>query len=202
MNNSAGLTTILGPDVQLSGKVLRFAGDVHLYGAVDGDIDVEAGLVVAEGGSIDGDVEAESAQIGGTLTGDIRCERIDIKRTGVVTGVIYATRWSMEQGAVIEAEFVHANRAELIRRVPELEEAYLAALKHAGAMGGTEPEPSEAYLAWSRRLADGPGSRSKFADKGSVGRAAWSKGVGDEAMRKRNPGGPDGGDLFEDQHDG
>ncbi len=202
MSHSAGSTTILGPDVQLSGPVLRFGGDVHLYGSIEGDVEVEAGLVVAEGGSIHGDVDAKSAQIGGTLTGDIRCERIDIKRSGVVTGVVHAERWSMEQGAVIEAEFVHANRAEMIQRVPELEAEYLAALKHAGAMGGTEPEPSEAYLAWSGRLADVPTGGAGFAGKGAVGRAAWSKSVGDEMMRKRSPGSLDSGDLFEGSDDG
>jgi cytoskeletal protein CcmA (bactofilin family) len=189
-NESLSSTTILGPDVTLEAEVIRFRGDVHVYGAITGDVVVESALVLAEGGSVDGDIRAGSAQVSGRLNGNVDCGRFDIKGAGAVTGVIRAERWSMEQGSVVEAEFVHADRASMTKQVPDLKAAYIAALANVAALTGRECEPTSAYMDWSSRLIDGPGKRRKFADSESVGRASWSKSVGSESGTVTK--GPDG----------
>lgn len=148
----AGSTTILGPDVTVEAHVLRFAGDVHVYGELRGDINTEGTLVVAEGGSVDGDVEADVVQVAGRLHGDLTCRKFDLREAASVKGVIRAERWTMEPGAQVDAEFVHADRARLSQAVPELEADYRAALAASNAAGGGRIEPSARYVAWAARL--------------------------------------------------
>ena len=201
MTNDAGSTTILGSDVALVGDVIRFDGDVHVYGSIVGDVQVANQLVIAEGGSVDGDVHAGSAQVGGRLNGDVTCGRFDIKGAGSVVGVIRADRWSMEPGAVVEAEFVHEDRGRMTEEVPRLKAAYLAALGVAANASGTETVPSTQYREWAERLSPDTKSSGKFADASTVGRAAWSKSVGSESRNKASGAGNAGVDLFDDAAD-
>ena len=201
MTNDAGSTTILGSDVALVADVIRFDGDVHVYGSIVGDVHVANQLVIAEGGSVDGDVHAGSAQVGGRLIGDVTCGRFDIKGAGSVVGVIRADRWSMEPGAVVEAEFVHEDRVQTTKEVPGLKAAYLAALNVASNASGTETGPSTQYLEWAERLSPDPGTSRKFADPEAVGRAAWSKSAGSESSNKASAIGKSGVDLFDDSAD-
>lgn len=206
MENASNTTTIIGSDVELEGPVLRFAGPVHVLGSVVGDVVIAGELVVGTGGSIVGDVRARSAQVGGLLKGDIECSRFDILSTGSIEGVIRAERWSVEPGAVIQAEFVHAKRSEFAASASEVERAYAAALKLASELSGNEYRPSDDFLAWAKRLdtatkprsdeiaektesgevgGHGDGSAAgRFADTETVGRLAWSKSVDDPRSKR------------------
>jgi len=221
VENASNTTTIIGSDVELEGPVLRFAGPVHVHGSVLGDVDVDGELVVGSGGSIVGDVRARSAQVAGRLKGDIACSRFDILTTGSIEGVIRADRWSVEPGAVIEAEFVHARRSEFAARAREMERSYAAALKVASELSGKEYRPSDDFLRWAQRLitaakpesgeiaektesgeAGGHGDGSaagRFADTETVGRLAWSKSVDDPRGKRIWPrqDGDEAPDLFD-----
>lgn len=181
MPESGKRTTILGTDVELDGTTLRFAGDVHVYGKIAGDVEASDTVLIAEGGRLDGNVRADSIQIAGELTGDARCQRFDIQGTGVVDGTIFADKWTVEPGAVVDAEFVHPRRAELTERLSDLERAYRAALSLVAESGGTPQEASDGYAAWISRVRAASDTGSKRpATTEAVGRAAWSKSVGTE----------------------
>ncbi len=202
MPESGKQTTILGTDVTLDGTTLRFVGDVHLYGSVSGDIASSTSVVIAEGGRLDGNVQAESVQIAGALSGDAHCQRFDIQRSGVVDGTIFADRWTVEPGAVVDAEFVHPRRAELTKNLADVERAYRQALANVEASGGAAQGASSGYADWVSRVrnADGPpdsGPGSKRpADPDTIGRAAWSKSVA-----SADPSIPGAKDLFEEPTD-
>lgn len=205
MEQPINSTTILGPDVTVTGHTLRFPGSLHVYGSIVGDVEVGSTLLIGEGGAIDGDVMATLAQVSGRLKGSVECDRFDLRRAGSVDGAVRAERWSMEQGAVIEAEFVHENHDEFARRVPALEEEYINALRAASALTGKAHAPSEGYTEWSSRLKAsattppaGGKRRQRFADQDKVGRMGWSKSVGDEsAKRVWPPSGGEAADLFD-----
>lgn len=184
MEQPTDSTTILGRDVTVEGRDLRFPGSLHVFGSVVGDVDVGSTLLIGEGGAIRGNVLAGRAQISGKLNGDVECDHFELRRTGSVDGAIRAERWSVEQGAVIEAEFVHEQREEFARAVPALEEEYKNALRNASELAGKEYAPSEDYTAWSSRLkasANTPKAasrrRKRHADPEAVGRMGWSKSV-------------------------
>jgi cytoskeletal protein CcmA (bactofilin family) len=205
MEQLVNSTTILGPDVTVAGETLRFPGSLHVYGSVVGDVEVGSTLLIGEGGAIDGDVQAAVAQVSGRLKGSVECDRFELRRSGSVDGAVRAERWSMEQGAVIEAEFVHEHHDEFARRVPAIEEEYFNALRAASALTGKEYAPSEGYTEWSSRLKASVGNasagskkRKRFADQETAGRLGWSKSVGDESGKRVWPASRgEAGDLFD-----
>lgn len=93
---------ILGEDAILKGDV-KNARRVEVHGYAEGEIAADT-VVVHEGGRLYGGVKAKSAEISGTLQGEVRVqELIAIKSTGAVTGNVKYGRLAMEEGADLTA---------------------------------------------------------------------------------------------------
>jgi len=62
--------SVLGPQTRVIGRISG-EGALRIEGTVRGDVAVNGPAEVAEGASIEGNVSAESLEIGGTLLGDV-----------------------------------------------------------------------------------------------------------------------------------
>jgi len=93
---------ILGEGAVLKGEV-KSGRRVEVWGYVEGGVNASE-LVVHEGGKVFGHVKSETAEVRGTLQGDVRVQQLfALRRTGSAAGKIKYGRLSMEEGAELSA---------------------------------------------------------------------------------------------------
>ncbi|WP_205651046.1 bactofilin family protein [Tsuneonella mangrovi] len=103
---SGGSTfSVIGSDVTIKGDISASA-DLHLDGRIEGDIAC-ASLVQGESSHVQGAIEAESARIGGTVTGSITARELVVLQTAKIEGDVYYDTLTIEQGATVEGRFAH-----------------------------------------------------------------------------------------------
>jgi cytoskeletal protein CcmA (bactofilin family) len=101
--------SVLGRGTRVRGRV-QGDGDLRVEGQIEGNVSVTGELLLEEGASIQGDIEAALVTIGGALTGDVAARGpVTIRATAKVTGNLGGTEVSLEEGAEfagrIEADF-------------------------------------------------------------------------------------------------
>ena len=95
------VTSAIGPTIRITGTVVSHE-DLTIHGTVNGPIVVEKRLIVLEGGSVDGNLDAQAITIAGTVTGQVDAiAQIEIESTGQVVGDLTAPRIAVRDGAVI-----------------------------------------------------------------------------------------------------
>ena len=72
-NDYRDVHTMVGADAVIQGNV-TCQGGVAVYGRVFGDVISEGPVRIAKGGEVHGNVQANDAQIGGSVDGNIRVE--------------------------------------------------------------------------------------------------------------------------------
>jgi cytoskeletal protein CcmA (bactofilin family) len=107
--------SILGGDLKITGDVVG-GGELVIAGAVQGDI-VAKKITVAEGGSVTGAVEADTAMVAGMLTGQLKAATVTLASTARVVADITHVSLMIESGAVFEG---YSRRVDAIdqRNVP------------------------------------------------------------------------------------
>lgn len=101
MSDNRGVL-IIGEDAVLKGEV-RSGQRVEIWGYVEGGVTASE-VIVREGGKLFGTVNSDTAEIYGTIQGDIRVQQlIQIKSTGRAVGKIKYGRLSMEEGGELSA---------------------------------------------------------------------------------------------------
>ena len=94
---------IIAADTAIKGKI-RNCKRLEVMGYVEGDA-VTDQLIVHEGGVFYGQAKAGSAQVSGTLQGDVTVDGlIRIHSTGHVNGNVHYGKLAMDQGANLSAE--------------------------------------------------------------------------------------------------
>jgi len=94
---------IISADTSLKGEI-RNAGRIEVYGYVEGEIAGDH-LIVQPGGRCYGRLLVGSADIHGTLQGEVQVKQlITIRTGGTVTGNVHYGRLAMEMGANLSAE--------------------------------------------------------------------------------------------------
>ena len=84
----------------ITGNV-NVSGDFRLDGTLNGDITLNGKLVVGEGGSINGNIICQNANIMGVVNGNISVkELLSLHATAKVRGDILINRLSIEPGAL------------------------------------------------------------------------------------------------------
>ncbi len=93
---------IIGEETVLTGEI-KNCREIEIYGHVDGKLDA-GNIIVHQQGSLFGTVKAETAEIHGTMQGDVRIKQlISIKSSGTVNGNVKYGRLAMEEGAELAA---------------------------------------------------------------------------------------------------
>ena len=99
------IDTLIGKSARVRGDV-EFAGGLHLDGSIIGNVRSErmlaSTLSVSEGGSIEGNVEAQNVRLDGTVKGDIHASgRVILGATARVEGNLRYGVIEMTLGAQI-----------------------------------------------------------------------------------------------------
>lgn len=101
MSDTRGVV-IIGDDAVLKGDIEN-ARNVEVHGYVEGRVS-GGNVMVARGGRLFGEVRVQSADVRGTMQGDVRIQNhIAIRSSGTVNGTVRYGRLSMEEGADLSA---------------------------------------------------------------------------------------------------
>jgi cytoskeletal protein CcmA (bactofilin family) len=77
--------------------------DTRVSGSLKGILRVDGKAIIAQEGSVEGEIHAEEADVAGRLLGDIFVKgRLVLKETARVEGTIRTSRLIVEEGAIIE----------------------------------------------------------------------------------------------------
>ncbi len=94
--------TVIGSSITIDGEV---SGDEALVvqGTVKGRIQTSQGVYVENSATLEADVEAESVEIGGVVTGNITAtSRVEIKAEGKMVGDVKSPRLLIADGALFK----------------------------------------------------------------------------------------------------
>ena len=110
---------------------LRADSDVRVSGRIVGTVMVTGRVVVASEGVVEGELVASSADVGGSVEGELRIEeRLVLRSSARIEGAIQTARLIVEEGAVFNGECqmgqagqlrkpANASRSETPRPLPE-----------------------------------------------------------------------------------
>jgi cytoskeletal protein CcmA (bactofilin family) len=93
---------IIGEGAVLKGEV-KSGRRVEVWGYVEGGVTASE-VIVQEGGKVFGNVKSDTAEVHGTIQGDVRVQQLfSLKSTGTAAGKIRYGRLAMEEGAELSA---------------------------------------------------------------------------------------------------
>ncbi|MFZ0807732.1 MAG: polymer-forming cytoskeletal protein [Candidatus Sulfotelmatobacter sp.] len=103
----------IGKSVVIKGDLLG-SEDLYVDGQVEGSIALKNNsLTVGPNGQVKASVEAKGIIIQGKLEGNVQAsDRVDLRKTAVVTGDITTQRISIEEGAYLKGKIDIQGRAE------------------------------------------------------------------------------------------
>ncbi len=99
---ASGVPSIVSADMTIHGD-LKSQGDLHVEGTVLGDIEVGQ-LVVADGGTVRGEIVAQGVRVCGAVNGLIRAREVVLTATARMVGDIHHEVLSIEAGAQLEGQ--------------------------------------------------------------------------------------------------
>ncbi|ELI5411525.1 polymer-forming cytoskeletal protein [Vibrio parahaemolyticus] len=111
--SSSAASTLIAKGCAVSGE-LKVENDVQIDGIVDGQLNVEGTLVVAESGRVTGDVYAKQLIINGILDGNCHAEHIQVLTKGRVSGKIWSNNLSIEPGGKFFGEAAELPEKEVV----------------------------------------------------------------------------------------
>jgi cytoskeletal protein CcmA (bactofilin family) len=142
-----GSATIIGDSVRIRGT-LSGDEDLHVLGRVDGRIELQRTLVVAQSGIVKAEVSVKNAVISGVVVGNIHAsESIEITKEGRMVGDVFAPRVIIVDGASFRGNVDMGDIANMPARKP----------------GSEMPRPRPAPIAVSRPASSAPASASASA---------------------------------------
>ncbi len=94
--------SIVSADMAIRGDLIG-VGDLQVEGKVFGRIDV-GHLIIAEGGSVEGDVIAKAVGISGRFSGSLRASSVTLAATAKVRGEILHDVLAIEAGAQLDGQ--------------------------------------------------------------------------------------------------
>jgi cytoskeletal protein CcmA (bactofilin family) len=108
---ASGLAQI-GKSVFIKGE-LSGSEDLYLDGQVDGSIALKGNnMTIGPNGRVKGGVEAKGVVIQGKVEGNVQAsERVELRKSAIVTGDITTQRIAIEEGAFLKGK-VDVNRPE------------------------------------------------------------------------------------------
>jgi len=113
-NSNAGgraethLETVIGAESFFQGT-LRSKGSVRIDGKIEGGVSAE-GVILGEGGEVQGDVSARTVVVGGRVTGNIHAtESLELLNKSQVFGDLHAPQLLIAEGAVFEGSCLMAS---------------------------------------------------------------------------------------------
>lgn len=99
-SSKGGALSFIGAEVTISGNISG-KGDLHLDGAVEGDIHCNS-LILGPGGRIKGNISAEKASLAGTVGGTVNARTLVVEKSARISGDLSYESLSIETGAQVD----------------------------------------------------------------------------------------------------
>ena len=118
---SESAVTLIGEGCSFEGKV-ELDGSCRVHGMIRGELHAKPGsrVILAETGSVEGDITADELVIDGFVRGDIRTAgRLTISRTGRVIGNVRSSAFRVEPGGYFEGTAASGTSAFTSGSAPE-----------------------------------------------------------------------------------
>jgi cytoskeletal protein CcmA (bactofilin family) len=96
----SSVPSIISADLRINGDLIC-SGDVQVDGWVEGDIQ-SRNIVIGEGATVHGALQAESVRICGVVKGAIKGDQVVLEKTAKVTGDVLHKTLTVAEGAQIE----------------------------------------------------------------------------------------------------
>ena len=93
-------TSILLSDISVDGEVVE-KDKIIIDAKVNGDIKAEE-VVTHQNSNIKGNIKSKDASLGGKLKGNVNSDRITIKKTANIDGVLNQKTLSIQEGASLK----------------------------------------------------------------------------------------------------
>ncbi|MDR2043036.1 MAG: polymer-forming cytoskeletal protein [Clostridium sp.] len=107
------INTILGRDSEFQGDFLA-KGSVRIDGSVNGNVKITGTLIVGANGWINGDVESDTAIVGGEIFGNITArEKVELTSTAKAIGNITTKVIVIDQNAIFQG------KCDMNQEIPE-----------------------------------------------------------------------------------
>ncbi len=108
---SSNALSFIGREVAILGNISG-QGDLHIDGAVDGDIDCGV-LIIGAGGRIKGNIKANRATIAGTIEGTVNAETLIVEKSASIAGDLSYNSVSIETGAQVDGRLMQRNPGQM-----------------------------------------------------------------------------------------
>ena len=109
--NQEQILTILGEDFEFEGTI-RSKGNARIEGKIIGDVIVKNGVILGEKGTIEGNLETDTAIIFGTVNGNIKVKHLEIKETGYINGDVKTENILVDLGGKYNGQLDMKNGTE------------------------------------------------------------------------------------------
>jgi cytoskeletal protein CcmA (bactofilin family) len=96
------MPSIIGADMRIVGEVTG-QGETQVEGTVEGNVK-SGNVTVGSGGTVKGEISAETVLVSGTVTGKIRAKAVTLAKTARVKGDIAHESLAIEGGAQFEGQ--------------------------------------------------------------------------------------------------
>jgi len=103
--------TIIGAAVLIKGEIVS-QEDLRLEGEAEGRLQIDGRLTVGQKGKAHADISAREVVMSGVVEGNIQAsDRVELRKSAIVTGDITTQRIAIEEGASLKGK-VDTHRAE------------------------------------------------------------------------------------------
>lgn len=91
------IDTVIAAGITIKGDIVG-SGAIRIDGRVEGNIQLDKGVVLGEKAEIVGKVESDEVVIYGKLIGDLACKDLYLKESGSIDGNMLVNRFSVDMG--------------------------------------------------------------------------------------------------------
>lgn len=138
-NANDNSVTVIGDSVTVRGN-LQGDEDLHVLGRVEGSVELDRTLVVAESGVVKAEVSVRNAIVSGVVVGNIHAsESVEITREGRMVGDIASPRVIIVDGASFRGNVDMGDIENMPSRPPRRERPAAPVLPKAESKPGAKP---------------------------------------------------------------
>lgn len=95
-------STVIGKDTIIETSILKSKSSVQINGILQGDADVEASIVVGQGGKVVGNIVASFVLVAGEIEGNVHAkEQLHVTKTALIKGDIICGSMIIDDGALL-----------------------------------------------------------------------------------------------------
>jgi len=101
-DRTSGAPTLINEGCKITG-VISGRGDYQISGEIDGDCDIDGGVILARNGFWTGTIKANNVVISGHVEGDIVATgKVEIAESAKITGTVTGEAIAVAEGAIVE----------------------------------------------------------------------------------------------------